>query len=134
MSSHNMAAENWPPGPENTTGVGLWWDSYGMDSLLGHEPQNLDELALVKLSWFQDPANTLLLTEYPLANNRLGHVDDVRVGSPGDQASGLLVGLPKIHYGRFNYLMADGHVELLTGLQTGGIGGSSGIWSIKKGD
>src|SRR4029077_19037693 len=25
MSAHSMTPDNWPPGPDNTTGVGLWW-------------------------------------------------------------------------------------------------------------
>ena len=134
MSFNDMQPANWPPGPESMTGVGLWWDSDSEVSLLGHATTNLDELSLVKLSWMPDPANTLLLTEFLQSNNRIGHVDFVRVGNPSEQASGLSAGSPIIHHDRFNYLMADGHVELLTPLQTGGIGGTSGIWTIKKVD
>jgi prepilin-type processing-associated H-X9-DG protein len=40
----------------------------------------------------------------------------------------------KFHGGRFNYLMIDGHVELLSPLQTGSFDGTSGIWSLKEKD
>jgi prepilin-type processing-associated H-X9-DG protein len=134
MSFHNMTPQNWPPGPDNATGVGLWWDSDSMTSLLGQVTTNVDELSLVKLTWFPEPANTILLTEYPNVNNWLGHVDDVRVQNPNEQMSGLAAALAQMHRGRFNYLMADGHVEPLTALQTGGIDGTTGSWSIKAGD
>ena len=35
MSAHNMSLENWPPGPDNETGVGLVWDRNSMSRLLG---------------------------------------------------------------------------------------------------
>lgn len=134
MSFHDMIPENWPPGPDNTTGVGLWWDSGSMTSLLGQVTTNLEDLSLVKLSWMPDPSGTILLTEYPQKNNRLGHVDDVRVRNSGEQISGLKESLTQMHYGRFNYLMADGHVELFSSLQTGGIDGTTGSWTLKPGD
>ena len=39
----------------------------------------------------------------------------------------------RFHLGRLNYLMVDGHVELLSPLQTGSFDGTAGIWTVKKG-
>jgi prepilin-type processing-associated H-X9-DG protein len=127
-----MAADNWPPGPNNTTGVGLWWGRGEAKGFLGHDTQNLGELALVKLSWLPDAGDTLLLTEFPNKANRLGRVECIRGGSVREQARELAQPA-QFHFGRFNYLMCDGHVEPLTSLQTGGMdSGQAGIWSIKK--
>lgn len=135
LSSHDMTPGNWPPGPENTTGVGLWWGWGDQEKLQGRETQNLDDLLLVKLAWLPDPADTLLLTEFPSKENRMRRVECVRVDSVREQGRPLSGDqLQRFHHGRFNYLMADGHVELLTPLQTGGLDGHAGIWTIKKGD
>jgi prepilin-type processing-associated H-X9-DG protein len=135
MSGHDMAPENWPPGPGNTTGVGLQWDARNEVKLLGSETTNIDDLALVKFSMLPDPADILLLTEYPDVQNRMGSLEGITVSSVSQQGSPISNNWPKLlHYGRFNYLMADGHVEMLTGLQTGGMNGHAGIWSIKEDD
>jgi prepilin-type processing-associated H-X9-DG protein len=134
MSGHDMKPDNWPPGPDNSTGVGLWWGPGEAHRLLGYETDNLNDLALVKLTWLPDPASTLVLTECPGMGNRLAQAEDLRVESVAQQAKAFNSRRPPYHDGRFNYLMADGHVELLTPLQTGGMDGHAGIWTIKKGD
>jgi prepilin-type processing-associated H-X9-DG protein len=134
MSAHNMKPENWPPGPDDTTGLGLWWGETDAARILGHDTQNLDELALVKLAWLPDPADTLLLTEYPERENRMQSKYDIRLAGADQQANVFVNRANSMHFHRFNYLMADGHVELLSPLQTRALDGSAGIWTIKKGD
>lgn len=135
MSDFDMKPDNWPPGPDCATGVGLWWSNNRLNSLLGAKtsPENLDALALVKFTGLSDPAATLLLTEYPQNESRGGSLMRITVSSPSQQSEKLQVP-GRYHFGRFNYLMADGRVEWLSALQTGSLDGSSGIWSIKKGD
>jgi prepilin-type processing-associated H-X9-DG protein len=128
MSAHDMGPENWPLGPDNTTGLGLWWGENDEVRLLGHKSQNPDELALVKLSWLPDPANTLLLTEYPDKQNRMRSKYCVTIQGAAQQSSAINNLASPFHYHRVNYLMADGHVELLSPL------GSIGIWNLKNGD
>ena len=142
MSAHDMKPENWPPGPDNTTGVGLWWSKEGIQNLLGKEiaeqaGKNSDALAAVKLSFISDPAGTLLLTELAHRDNRLASVMQVRLSSVDDQLAAFRGDLSHFHGGQFNYLMVDGHVESLSPfqpLQAVKIGGSAGIWSINKGN
>ena len=140
VSSHDMATENWPPRPDNSTGVGLWWSKGRITQEFGEEAlekvkKDADFLAMVKLSYLTDPANTLLLTELNLRDNRMKSVLRIRVGSVEEQVAAFEGDLSQFHDGRFNYLMADGHVELqmLSPFPTGA-GGPSGIWTIRKGD
>ncbi len=136
MPAHDLLNENWRPGSDNTTGVGLSCDKNSITTILGkdaaQEKLTIDTFALIKLSWISDPANTLLLTELPIAENRFGLGAWTTV-TVQDQLN-IPNGLRHFHHGRFNYLMVDGHVELLTPFQTGSWDGSGGIWSIKKED
>jgi prepilin-type processing-associated H-X9-DG protein len=144
MSRHDMQPENWPPGPDNATGIGLAWDAQHVKTLLGDDAwnqarTNRNTLALVKLSWLPDPANTLLLTELVRPDNQLGTLTTVTVGSARQQVDWFKGDRALFHHGRFNYLMADGHVELLSPFQIGNAGADDAdrpgdIWTIKAGD
>lgn len=137
MSSRSM--KGWPPTADDETGVGAWWDSRTV-SILGADkaqaarenPKLLPELKQCVLS---DPANTLWLTELVARGNVMANLSGARVGTVAEQQKVFKDDRSHFHFGKFNYLMADGHVELLTGLQTGGMGpGVAGIWTIKAGD
>jgi prepilin-type processing-associated H-X9-DG protein len=136
MSTHDMQPYNWPPGPDNTTGVGLAFNKNNITNILGKEAVqkklSIDDLALVKLSWLPDPANTLWLTELISPENALGH--RITVGNTEEQIKPFNGDTSHFHNGRFNYLLADGHVESLTLFQAGLGGGAAGIWTIKAGD
>ena len=138
MTSHDMTPANWPPGPENQTGVGLVWSNDEIRRLLGGKAteamtkNNFDMLALVKLSWLPAPADTVILTEFMHPDNNLKGVNRSTVSSPTEQQAVFNEKMPPVHQGKFNYLMADGHVELLSLLQTGTLDGRGGIWTISK--
>lgn len=144
MSAHDMARENWPPGSDNDTGVGLVWNNDGIKRLLGegavtNATANIDSLAMVKLSSIPAPADALLYTDFIHRDNNLKGVKRAVVPSPGEQLESFKGDGTQFHRGRFNYLMVDGHVELLSPLQTGSSGGYDagehhGIWTIKAGD
>lgn len=140
MSAHDMTSENWPPGPENETGVGLSWNQRTVAALLDEDaaPGATNDPALLpQLKWtaLTDPANTLLLTEYMTRDNTLASVSATCVSGVSEQRAPFNGRAPRFHFGRFNYLMADGHVELLSALLAGGMGMPvSGIWQIKKGN
>jgi prepilin-type processing-associated H-X9-DG protein len=139
MTAHDMTAANWPPGPDNETGVGLSWDNENIKQLLGDKAAesvakgNSDALALVKLSWLPSPADTVVLTELIDRDNLVKNIQKATVSSPTEQQAPFDDTTASFHYGRFNYLMADGHVEALSALQTGTLDGSDGIWTISKG-
>jgi prepilin-type processing-associated H-X9-DG protein len=137
MSAHNM--DFWPPGPDDPTGLGLLWNSATLMRLgSAVVKSNFDSpelLPRLKLSLVPQPADTVLLTEFPAQNNRLAGISGTSVSDVRDQQQGLHAQSSKFHRGRFNYLMVDGHVELLSALQTGDLGGGpAGIWTIKSED
>ncbi len=139
MPGNLMQPENWPPGPDVATGIGLVWDKPHAETLLGADTweqarTNHNILTAIKLSELPDPANTLLLTELVRSDNQLGSQSAATVSGAQQQADQFKGNQSHFHYGRFNYLMVDGHVEWLTPLQTGGMSGTSGIWTIRKED
>lgn len=135
MAGNDMAPENWPPGRDSATGVGLWWDKRTVLALLDEEALKKPEiLPVVKLSSITSPADTVLLTEFIDPNNTLGSIRQTSVSGTSQQRQVFKDGGAKFHRGKFNYLMVDGHVELLALLQTGSLDGSAGIWSLKKGN
>lgn len=125
MSGNDMALENWPPGLESKTGVGLFWNQQTSKALLDSESPPAESLPTLKLSGIPSPSDTVLLTEFPDSTNCMGSFQDAVVFSDSQPWGGR--GSVQHHGGRFNYLMADGHVELLSVLQAGG-----GIWNLKK--
>jgi prepilin-type processing-associated H-X9-DG protein len=133
MGGNDMAPENWPADRDSATGVGLCWDQPTVLSLLGanalKEPELLPAL---KLSNIPVPAETLLLTEFIVPSNTVGNIRQSRVFGAAQQQQFFIDDGAQYHRGRFNYLMVDGHVELLSSLQTGSFDGTAGIWSIKK--
>ena len=106
------------------------------DDLPDNALQKPELLPALKRTILPAPAETLLLTEFMTAGNTMGNVFCTRLWGVNEQEP-VFKQAPRLHYGRFNYLLADGHVDLLTKLQTGGGGGNespSGIWTIKAGD
>ena len=98
MSAHNMSLENWPPGPDNETGVGLVWDRNSMSRLLGREAAasaetDKDSLALVKLSGIPSPADTVYLTEAINDNNNIKDTQSAAVSGSGRKRTAC--GLPR---------------------------------------
>jgi len=139
MSGHNMRNENWPPGQDNATGVGLIWNQETITRLLG-EPAlkiattNTDLLALVKRSQIPSPSETMVLTELINSGNNLKEGRWAAIESPGQQLEQLFQNGTRIHRGRYNYLMLDGHVELMSPLQAGDTYGNMKMWRISKSD
>lgn len=164
MAARDMTLCGWPPSTEDKTGVGVWWLQRTIRGLLGDDAWeraevDLETLPRLKLSVVLAPAQTLLLTELLSPNNTLGQVSDsMRVFCPNEQKMLPFVtntnnhsvqyrslgvdpqrvfgeDAGQFHFAKFNYLMTDGHVELLTASQTGGEDfPPGGIWTIKAGD
>ena len=133
MGGNDMAPGNWPPGQESATGVGLWWDRQSVTTLADEDSLKKPEiLPALALSTIPVPADTVLLTELIDLNNSMAGTGQTRVMGAGQQRQVFKDGGAKFHYGKFNYLMADGHVEKLSPLQTGSFDGTAGIWSMKK--
>lgn len=143
LSAHDMKPKNWPVDANTQTGLGLTWNANSIGSLLGDTvakagPTDSRSMGLIALANLPDPSDTLLFADLPHRENNLKQLERTTVGSPGEQLESLEGG-GGIHLGRFNYLMADGHIQLLSPLQTGSSGGIDieghhGIWTIKAGD
>jgi len=140
MPWHHMNKANWPPGPGNSTGVGLWWSDKHAS---GSEMANLETLdpaehiPSIRVKTIPSPASTLLLTEKARTNNFLFHFMGAEIRGVDEHLDTRVIPMEKYHQGQFNYLMVDGHVELLLPEQTiGGRGGASGknIWTIRPDD
>ncbi|MGH7940111.1 MAG: DUF1559 domain-containing protein, partial [Limisphaerales bacterium] len=120
--SYAMAGRNmhfgWPPGPDDNTGVGIIW-SKGSVSLLNDDDlvksavKNPDLFPRTSQSLLLDPAHTLLLTDYIEPDNIMGRASSAVVFSPVEQQRSLIGYYTNFHLNKFNYLMSDGHVELL---------------------
>jgi prepilin-type N-terminal cleavage/methylation domain-containing protein/prepilin-type processing-associated H-X9-DG protein len=143
----------WPPSRDSQTGVGLNWyptspfwnpadDAIG-DGSTAH-PRPSHQLA-IKLSIIPEPAGTILLTERIHVENVMMFANRQDIPDTTDHigSGGAPVYAPpyfyppadSIHGGRFNYLMIDGHVELLSPSKTtSDLGLRRGMWSIKAGD
>ena len=153
-------ASDWPPSSENATGIGLNWDNYPGGVLTtapkwntadstanGVWAKNQTSLRDGNLS---DPVGTIAVTENIAANNYGGAADQKYVaaanGHFGITAStaptiamvGGTMTYQKFHNNKFNYLMCDGHVDLLRPDKTLGSGTDirvqTGMWTIKAGD
>lgn len=146
MPRHDMKADNWPPGSSNNTGIGLWLD-FGATGerkpdrrIYNYERTN--QQAAVTMTMIRQPERTLAVTEQINANNILGNSSGAFITRTSDHLGTNSIPAEQHHQGKFNYLMVDGHVELLLPEETVGpkgragdlIGGHRGIWTIRADD
>jgi prepilin-type N-terminal cleavage/methylation domain-containing protein/prepilin-type processing-associated H-X9-DG protein len=161
---HNMQPSNWPPGPNNVTGVGLFWDytdfypnwptasAWGaivpaFSTLVSAGNFVTNRLAAVRTGMTQDAVGTIFLTERAEYENLAGSRIYSAIQRPDSQLqtnnitdTGVLFQgiLPSSYHGDFfNYVFMDGHAEALTPAKTAGTGTVSaplGMWTIKAGD
>jgi len=145
MPWHSMDHKNWPPATTNTTGVGLWWASYGQgNTSLNQVTNRLKGFALpsIRTELVLEPAHTMLLTEMARAGNVAGNSSGGRIRFTAEHLETNNIPTEDYHGGKFNYLMTDGHVELLFPEESVGPAGRVGdgwnthfgIWSLKPGD
>ncbi|HEV2329992.1 MAG TPA: H-X9-DG-CTERM domain-containing protein [Verrucomicrobiae bacterium] len=130
----------WPPASEDKAGVGVTWNkatiSRFLDSDLAQRAAKHPELLpRLQLSVISDPDQTMLFTELIQQPNMVGRIVCTQVGYVQAQKEAFNGDSSHFHFGKFNYLMADGHVELLSGSKTDGSDGKShNIWIINPGD
>lgn len=145
ITRHNMAPANWPPAPENGTGIGLNW-TFGPH---GTNPPSAkiynlgtNRQAAVRGGIILRPAETLLLAEHAWTNNIATLGAGAWIDRTSDHVEPALLPAEKYHGGRFNYLMVDGHAELLPPDHTVGAKGEvgedprkhRGMWTIRADD
>lgn len=147
MTYHDMSPKNWPPGPENETGVGIHWTvgaKQGLNSLTNYNSYS-NNLPALRTAMILEPDDTLFLTEHAYFRNILANPGGSTVATTAEHIHDdpkAELKLSSLHGGRITYLMVDGHVEsLLPDLTTGLTGGVSsnrnthkGMWTIKARD
>ncbi|NBR87083.1 MAG: hypothetical protein EB141_05285 [Verrucomicrobia bacterium] len=146
MPQHDMRQANWPPGPDNATGVGLWW-SFGskgtnQPSSLIYNAEEPTKQASVRTGMILQPKATILLAEQAKTNNIVANGQGSTINCAADHLDTALLPLKNYHQGKFNYLMVDGHVEFLSPDQTVGATGEAGdnprkhlgMWTIRAKD
>lgn len=132
----NMQSTNWPPSPVSNTGMGLYWDytdfypnyvstwgavvpPFATLASSGRYSANHNNQAAVRVATVQAPVETIWLTEQAKRENLAGsriysaiHRADTHLQTSN---IGNYNGIPQgsYHNDMFNYLFADGHVELM---------------------
>ncbi len=142
MPRHGMNEWHWPPGGTNRSGLGLYWSDTGKNYAgLDWLNANTNPPAFYT-SMIRKPEATLLLTEQAQTNNIVKHHTGAAIRYTADHLDTNLMSMAEYHGGRFNYLMVDGHVELLEPGQTVGKRGKAGadsgthngIWTVRPAD
>lgn len=151
MPSHNMAEGNWPPGPDNGTGIGILWDLSERSDFPDSKarwhvlpPGTLWEKGpsqpAFSMSSIPDPSKTIAITEHLHTNNVIGNVFAATIPNATEH---IHIRFPlkaeDLHKGGINYLLLDGHVEHLSPLDTLGPSSpspsiQSGMWTVTPND
>jgi len=121
MSQHNMNHLNWPPAPENATGVGLWWAPRGQDHARLASLNLTNTLPSITTDMIAAPMETMLLTEQAQSYNVEFSYLGSAIDNPNLHLNTKIIKSSKYHGGKFNYLLADGHVAWLSPLESLGL-------------
>lgn len=118
MPRHNMDRGNWPPAADNATGVGLWWAPRGRwyASVANVNPTN--SVPAISLDQIPAPATTMLLTEMAQSYNVEFSFSGATIDGTWAHLDTKEIKPSRYHGGKFNYLMVDGHVAMLSPLES----------------
>ncbi len=138
--SYSMVDSGWgfvnvgSPLPLLILGVGIQWQK------MNGSPPDYDAPAY-KTSSVLQPSSTIVIAENPKNDNICGNIWPATVRNPQEQTNNYGSAVLALHNQRFNWLMHDGHSELLKVQQTLGkavIRGTytdpRGMWTVKTGD
>lgn len=156
----------WPPNIQSRTGVGFSWrfdengtpddtTCYTWNSVDRYDGDGSDERPFPHKQWAMrgnlilEPTETIFLTERIGAENLAGGASKATIDNPSQHCETGTVQLgggrtytyapaSAHHNNAFNYLMADGHVDLLEPQQTtrrgSALDAQSRMWTIRAGD
>ncbi len=137
--SYSMVDSGWGfinvgPLPLAILGVGIQWQK--MDG----SPPDYDAPAF-KTSAVRQPSSTIALAENPKNDNIVGNIWPATVKNPQEQTNNYGQAVLALHNKRFNYLMHDGHSELLKieqtlgkGIIKGTVTTPRGMWTVTVND
>ncbi len=133
MPIYDINRFGWPPSERSMGGLGLYLDSKIIAKARETDPpKSLNCLPAIKTSIVVAPVDTALLVERISILNALWGAKFACISSPQEQFEAKTFAAKDFHGGKMNYLMADGHVELMPPLQSSGFIG--GVWTIRAGD
>jgi prepilin-type processing-associated H-X9-DG protein len=118
MPKHSMDQWNWPPAPGNATGVGLWWSPRGRWHAALANVNSSNSVPSMRADLISAPAMTALLTEQAQRYNVEFSYAGAAIDGPASHLDTKILTASQYHGGKFNYLMVDGHVRLLSPLES----------------
>jgi prepilin-type processing-associated H-X9-DG protein/prepilin-type N-terminal cleavage/methylation domain-containing protein len=142
MPTFSMSASTWPPNSERQTGVGLVWNNdtgptpywNDVDTVNSGDPGAKNQES-VKLAMILETANTIVMTERAHSNNMAGTIWEANIGNAAAHIGDGSISSNRYHGKKYNYLMADGHVENLRPDQTTtNLAQQRAKWTIRAGD
>jgi prepilin-type processing-associated H-X9-DG protein len=135
MPAYDINRAGWPPKENSEAGLGLYLDAKTLakarKTML---MDSSDYVPTVKISSVPAPADTALLVERISILNALWATKFACIVSTKEQFDAKTLDREKFHYSKMNYLMLDGHVELLLPAQSAGFTGNGGLWTLRADD
>jgi prepilin-type processing-associated H-X9-DG protein len=136
MPMYDINKIGWPPDENSLGGLGLYVDAKALAKAREAIPtERANYMPAIKISMVPAPADTALLVERISIPNALWQTKFACITSTKEQFDAKTFTAKDFHGGKMNYLMLDGHVELLWPTQSFGFTGvGGGIWTIREGD
>ncbi len=139
---------HWPPSPKNETGLGFNWDVSTAPTPDWQPEDPVDPIPRRQQAVFEDlllaPEETIIYTERIRREMLQGAFAYQTIDHAGQHLIGNINrddynSVQRFHLGRFNYMMADGHVETLTPAESIGVDATdttvqAGYWTISPED
>lgn len=132
MPIYDVSTLGWPPNEKSAGGLGLVLDAKTFKKTHQLDSMESAKIPNIKIAMVSAPADTALLVERISILNALWATKLAYTKSSHEQFEAKTFQAKKFHRGKMNYLMLDGHVELLTSAQSAGLIG--GVWTIRQAD
>jgi prepilin-type processing-associated H-X9-DG protein len=136
MPMYDINKDGWPPDENSSGGLGLYLDAKVIKKAREMDPLKPSEnLPAIKTSVVPTPSDTALLVERISILNALWQPKFACIISTREQFDAKTFTAKEFHGGKMNYLMLDGHVELLLPAQSEGlVGTDGGVWTLRAED
>jgi hypothetical protein len=142
MPTFGMSVGNWPPAETRQCGAGMLWnhdkDYTGIwdyiDPVIAGSPEPSHQTAL-RFAMVNEPAGTILMTERIHSNNMAGTIWEATIANANSHVADGSVRKGFYHGGIYDYLMFDGHAEILAPTKTcSNVSQQRHMWTIRAGD
>lgn len=137
MPMYDISKDGWPANGNSMGGLGLYLDTKAIKMARKADPSiPIGALPAIRTTMVPAPADTALLVERISILNALWGGKFACIISTREQFDAKTFTDREFHGGKMNYLMLDGHVELLRPIQSGGqlAEDDQGLWTIRPGD